>query len=463
TIGLAEEYIPLVAILITLCVGMRMDTVAAVGIMVVGYGIGYGTAVMNPFTVLVAQEVAGVTPVSGLWYRVAMFIPLFALGFWHVLRYARKVRADASSSLVADVSEAQPPEPPEVEDLNGRQKWVLVATLATLAVVVWGIKAHQWYFIELGGIFLGMAILVGLLAGLLVGLSAKGVAPSEVAGGVRALRTAMLPVASSDPDVLVDTAGTGGGTVTTFNISTAAAFVVAGAGVPVAKHGNRSFTSRSGSADVLEALGVSIDLTPERMSEVLEEAGIVFMFAPLLHPAMRFLGPVRRGLGIRTMMNILGPLTNPAGARRQVVGVADAGLLDLIPGALRELGHLRALVVHGSPGLDEVSPLGPTRVVELKDGELSDYELGLEHVGLSPVEPADIRGGDPEDNARIVTSVLAGDVGAPRTVVLLNAAAALLVADRADDWPTAVSLAEDAIDSGAAAAALERLRVSTSG
>lgn len=301
------------------------------------------------------------------------------------------------------------------------------------------------------------------MAGLLVGLSAKGLAPSEVAGGVRALRTAMLPVASSDPDVLVDTAGTGGGTVTTFNISTAAAFVVAGAGVPVAKHGNRSFTSRSGSADVLEALGVSIDLTPERMSEVLEEAGIVFMFAPLLHPAMRFLGPVRRGLGIRTMMNILGPLTNPAGARRQVVGVADAGLLDLIPGALRELGHLRALVVHGSPGLDEVSPLGPTRVVELKDGELSDYELGLEHVGLSPVEPADIRGGDPEDNARIVTSVLAGDVGAPRTVVLLNAAAALLVADRADDWPTAVSLAEDAIDSGAAAAALERLRVSTSG
>jgi anthranilate phosphoribosyltransferase len=301
------------------------------------------------------------------------------------------------------------------------------------------------------------------MAGLLVGLSAKGVAPAEVAGGVRALRTAMLPVASSDRDVLVDTAGTGGGTVTTFNISTAAAFVVAGAGVPVAKHGNRSFTSRSGSADVLEALGVSIDLTPERMSEVLEEAGIVFMFAPLLHPAMRFVGPVRRGLGIRTMMNILGPLTNPAGARRQVVGVADAGLLDLIPGALRELGHLRALVVHGSPGLDEVSPLGPTRVVELKDGELSDYDLELEHVGLSPVEPADIRGGEPEDNARIVTSVLAGDVGAPRTVVLLNAAAALLVADRADDWPTAVSLAEDAIDSGAAAAALERLRVSTSG
>lgn len=301
------------------------------------------------------------------------------------------------------------------------------------------------------------------MAGLLVGLRAKGLAPSEVAGGVRALRSAMVPVASSDPDGLVDTAGTGGGAVTTFNISTAAAFVVAGAGVPVAKHGNRSFTSRSGSADVLEALGVTIDLTAERMGEVLEEAGIVFMFAPLLHPAMRFVGPVRKGLGIRTVMNILGPLTNPAGARRQVVGVADAELLDLIPGALKELGHLRALVVHGSPGLDEVSPLGPTRVVELKDGELSEYDLELENVGLSPVAPQDIAGGEPEDNARMVTSVLAGDVGAPRTVVVLNAAAALLVADRADDWPAAVSLAEDAIDSGAAAAALERLRVSTSG
>ena len=188
TIGLAEEYIPLVAILITLCVGMRMDTVAAVGIMVVGYGIGYGTAVMNPFTVLVAQEVAGVTPVSGLWYRVAMFIPLFALGFWHVLRYARKVRADASSSLVADVSEAQPPEPPEVEDLNGRQKWVLVATLATLAVVVWGIKAHQWYFIELGGIFLGMAILVGLLAG----MSLDDMARRFIEGAGELVGTALL-------------------------------------------------------------------------------------------------------------------------------------------------------------------------------------------------------------------------------------------------------------------------------
>ena len=253
-----------------------------------------------------------------------------------------------------------------------------------------------------------------------------------------------------------------GGTVTTFNISTAAAFVVAGAGVPVAKHGNRSFTSRSGSADVLEALGVTIDLSPERMGEVLAEAGIVFMFAPLLHPAMRHVGAVRKGLGIRTLMNILGPLTNPAGARRQVIGVADEPLLDLVPQALAELDHLRALVVHGSAGLDEVSPLGPTRVAELKDGELNYYDLELENVGLSAVEAAEIAGGEPKDNARIVQSVLAGDAGAPRTVVVLNAAAALLVADRATDWPAAVALAEEVIDSGAARAALERLRVSTS-
>jgi uncharacterized ion transporter superfamily protein YfcC len=164
TIGMAEEYIPLVAILITLCVGMRMDTVAAVGIMVVGYGIGYGTAVMNPFTVLVAQEVAGLTPVSGLGFRLAMFLPFFAIGFWHVLRYARRVRANSADSLVADVDEAQPPQPPEVGALNGRQKQVLAVTLVALLVVVWGIKQHQWYFVELGGVFLALAIGVGLLA-----------------------------------------------------------------------------------------------------------------------------------------------------------------------------------------------------------------------------------------------------------------------------------------------------------
>jgi len=296
------------------------------------------------------------------------------------------------------------------------------------------------------------------MAGLLMGLRVKGVSPAEVAGGVRALRKAMVPVASADPDVLVDTAGTGGGTVTTFNISTAAAFVVAGAGAPVAKHGNRSFTSRSGSADVLEALGVRIDLTAEQMASVLSEAGIVFMFAPLLHPAMRHVGPVRRGLGVRTLMNLLGPLTNPAGARRQVVGVADERLLDLIPGALQELGHLRALVVHGRPGMDEVSPMGPTRVAELHDGEITEYELDLADLGIEPVSAAGLAGGEPEDNAVILEAVLAGEDGAARTAVVLNAAAAILVADLADSWPAACVLAADVIDDGRASRALDALR-----
>ena len=296
------------------------------------------------------------------------------------------------------------------------------------------------------------------MAGLLIGLRTKGVTSSEVAGGVRALRGAMLPVACADPDLLVDTAGTGGGSVTTFNISTAAAFVVAGAGAPVAKHGNRSFTSRSGSADVLEALGVRIELTADQMSEILTEAGIVFMFAPLLHPAMRHVGPVRRGLGVRTMMNVLGPLTNPAGARRQVVGVADPQLLELLPGALAELGHLRALVVHGAPGIDEVSPLGPTRVAEVRDGVVEEYVLELEDLGLEPVDPQGLAGGEPEDNARIIEQVLSGERGGARTAVVLNAAAAILVADLASSWTEAVTLAGETIDGGKARSALDALR-----
>jgi anthranilate phosphoribosyltransferase len=271
----------------------------------------------------------------------------------------------------------------------------------------------------------------------------------------------MVPVASSAPDLLVDTCGTGGGAVTTFNISTAAALVAAGAGVAVAKHGNRSFTSKCGSADVLEALGVAIELSPERMGEVLEEVGIVFMFAPLLHPAMRHVGPVRRALGISTIMNILGPLTNPAGARRQVVGVADPALLGLIPDALRELGHLRALVVHGAPGMDEVSPTGPTRVVELRDGRLQEYEITPGQLGVEPAEPEGLSGGEPRHNADVIESVLAGEQGSPRTAVVVNAAAALLVGDAAEDWQTAARLAEASIDEGRAAAALARLRAAT--
>jgi anthranilate phosphoribosyltransferase len=299
------------------------------------------------------------------------------------------------------------------------------------------------------------------MAGLLVGLRAKGIAPSEVAGGVRALRKAMVPVTAHAPERLVDTAGTGGGSVTTFNISTAAALVVAGAGVPVAKHGNRSFTSKCGSADVFEALGVKIDLAPERMAEVLDEAGIVFMFAPLLHPAMRHVGPVRRALGITTIMNILGPLTNPAGAKRQVVGVADPALLGLVPDALRALGHVRALVVHGAIGVDEVSPAGVTRVSELADGEILEYEITPADVGLEDVRVEALAGGDPERNAAMIEAILSGEQGPTRSAVVMNAAAALIAADAADSWERGARMAEASLDEGKAAEALERLRAAT--
>jgi len=301
------------------------------------------------------------------------------------------------------------------------------------------------------------------MAGLLVGLRAKGVRPVEVAGGVRALREAMIQVPASDPSSLVDTAGTGGGGITTFNISTAAALVAAGAGVRLAKHGNRSFTSRSGSADVLEALGVRIDLTPERMGEILESEGIVFMFAPLLHPAMRHVGPVRRGLGIATVMNLLGPLTNPAGARRQVMGVADPRLLSLVVHALRELGQERALVVHGARGLDAISPVGPTHVSELSAGGIREYDVTPAALGLAEADLGDLQGGSPEENAQTIRAVLAGASGGPRTATLLNAAAAIYVAGLATSLEEAVSRAAASVDEGRAREALERLRVASNG
>lgn len=299
------------------------------------------------------------------------------------------------------------------------------------------------------------------MAGFLVGLRAKGVHPVEVAGGVRALRRAMVPVSAEDPSSLVDTAGTGGGVITTFNISTAAALVAAGAGVRLAKHGNRSFTSRSGSADVLEALGVRIDLTPERMGEILAEEGIVFMFAPLLHPAMRHVGPVRRGLGIATVMNILGPLTNPAGARRQVMGVADPRLLELVAGALAELGQERALVVHGAPGMDEISPSGATRVAELRDGRVLCYDTTPAELGVEEAPLDGLAGGGPDDNARTILALLDGEPGAARTATLLNAAGAIYVAGRAATLSEGVTRAAAAVDDGRARDALERLRAAT--
>jgi anthranilate phosphoribosyltransferase len=298
------------------------------------------------------------------------------------------------------------------------------------------------------------------IAALLVALKARHETPQQVAGGVRALRSAMIPVAASDPDHLVDTCGTGGGAVTTFNISTAAALVAAGAGVRIAKHGNRSFSSRCGSADILEALDVPIELSPDGMAEVLERAGIVFMFAPLLHPAMRHVAPVRRELRMPTIMNLLGPLTNPAGARRQVVGVADPALLDLIAAALLELGHIRALVVHGEPGMDELSPIGPTRVLDVRDGGIADSTIDLRD--LLPrrnLDPADLAGGNPADNARIVLAILRGTApDAARAAVVINAAAAIYVAGLEDSLADGLVRAEDSIDSGRALHVLDRLR-----
>jgi anthranilate phosphoribosyltransferase len=297
------------------------------------------------------------------------------------------------------------------------------------------------------------------IAALLIALRTRGESPGVVAGGVRALRGAMVRVPAEDVDSLVDTCGTGGGQLTTFNISTAAAFVAAGAGVRIAKHGNRSFSSRCGSADILEALDIRIELTPEGMGTVLDQAGIVFMFAPLLHPAMRHVAPVRRELRMPTVMNILGPLTNPAGARRQVVGVADPALLELIAAALAQLGHLRALVVHGEPGIDELSPIGPTRVLELRDGTITDSTIDMREFLSGNLDPASLAGGDPADNARLVLDVLRGTAPeAARAAVVVNAAAAIYIGDRADSLVEGIEVAESVISSGAALAALDGLR-----
>ncbi len=299
------------------------------------------------------------------------------------------------------------------------------------------------------------------MSALLVAIRVRGAVPEEVAGGVRALRRAMVPV-PTDPEGLVDTCGTGGGALTTFNISTAAALLAAGAGVRVAKHGNRSFTSRCGSADVLEALGVRLELSPEHEAEVLARCGLVFMFAPLHHPAMRHVGPVRRELGMPTIMNVLGPVTNPAGARRQVVGVSDPALLPLIAGALHELGHDHALIVHGEPGLDELSPLGTTRLFDVGPDGVEEGVFDPAELGWKGFAAADLAGGERDDNARRVVDVLRGRVGgAARAAVTLNAGAALYVAGVGASLVDGVARAEAALDAGAGWEKLQALREAT--
>ena len=296
------------------------------------------------------------------------------------------------------------------------------------------------------------------IAAVLVGLRVKGETPAEVAAVVRAMRRAMIALPAARAEELVDTCGTGGGSVATFNISTAAALLAAGAGVRIAKHGNRSFTTQCGSADVLEALGVGIDVPVEVMERALREAGIVFMFAPLMHPAMRHVGPVRGELGIPTVMNIVGPLANPAFAGRQVVGVGDAGRVPLIAGALRELGTVHAMVVHGEPGLDELSPLGPSRVIEIRDGETREWTIEPERYGLTASRD-ELAGGSPAANAETVVRVLSGEGNPGATAaVLLNAAAALYVGALAATFDDAVDRARAALAAGAGMGALERLR-----
>jgi len=297
------------------------------------------------------------------------------------------------------------------------------------------------------------------IAALLAGLRVRGDTAEIVAGVARSLRRAMLPLDLPNPDGLVDTCGTGGGAVGTFNISTAAAIVAAGAGVRIAKHGNRSFTSRSGSADVLEALGVQIDVDPSAMRDAFEAAGFVFMFAPRMHPAMRHVGPVRRELAIPTVMNVVGPLANPARAGRQVMGVADAGRLDTIASALHELGTVHSLVVHGEPGMDEISPLGRTRVIELAAGGRSEWWIDPERLGVCATHADELAGGTPADNASLVEACLSG-TAPPGAVaaVALNAGAAIYISGIEATYERGVRRAQAAMQGGAATAALDRLR-----
>lgn len=300
------------------------------------------------------------------------------------------------------------------------------------------------------------------VAALLMGLRVKGETADELAGVVRALREAMIVLPAESPEALVDTCGTGGGALTTFNISTAAALLAAGMGVRVAKHGNRSFTSRSGSADVLEALGVIVETTPDAMAATLRDAGIVFMFAPLMHPALRHVGPVRRELAVPTVMNIVGPLANPARAGRQVVGVAEQARLPLLADALAALGSVRAVVVHGEPGLDEISPLGITHVREARDGAVQAWTIDPAAYGLAVNDAIELAGGDPSANATVIEDVLqgAGTAGA-RAAVLLNAAAAWYVSRDDVTYADAVDAARVALDAGRGLAALERLRTAS--
>ena len=289
------------------------------------------------------------------------------------------------------------------------------------------------------------------IAALLAALAVRGVTSDELAGFADAMRaTAVrLPFSEAERATLVDTCGTGGDGSGTFNISTAVALVAAAAGAKIAKHGNRSLTSRCGSADVLDALGVPAALNPEQAVACLRTTGFVFLFAPLMHPAMQRVQPIRRALGIRTVFNILGPLTNPAQAPAQVLGVYAASLVPLIAEAMAQLGVRHGLAVHGADGLDEITLSGATEIAEVKDGSIRIWKFLPEDVGLEPAPASALAGGDAQDNAAILRAIFAGEKGPRRDIVLVNAAAALIAAGLAVDFPGGVARAAQAIDSGA--------------
>ena len=294
------------------------------------------------------------------------------------------------------------------------------------------------------------------VAGLLVAMAAKGETIDEIAGAATAMRERVMRIDTCGADV-VDTCGTGGTGLSTFNVSTAAALVAAGAGVVVAKHGNRTSTRASGSADVLATLGVNIEAPADAVGRCLAEAGVCFCFAVKCHPAMKYAAPVRKQLGVRTVFNILGPLTNPAGARRQVMGVFDEALTEKIAGVLGALGALRAMVVHGEDGLDEISTTCITKVAEWRDGKVRSYTIQPEDFRLPRVRIEDLLIDSADQSAAVIREVLAGRPGPARDITVLNAAAAIVVADKADSIEKAMPLAQQSIDSGAAAAALDKL------
>jgi anthranilate phosphoribosyltransferase len=296
------------------------------------------------------------------------------------------------------------------------------------------------------------------ISAFLMGLRMKGETPGELLGFARAMREKTIRIdACVEPEPLLDTCGTGGGAGSTFNISTVAAFVVAGAGVRVAKHGNRSFSGQCGSADILEHLGVEVSQPPERVAQAIREIGIGFLFAPLLHPAMKHAQPARLELKMRTVFNLLGPLTNPAGASRQLIGAPSAHTAELLAHALAGLGSERAFVIHGSDGLDEVTTTGPTLVFEIAGSNVRSFQWTPAEFGVELASIGDLRGGDRARNSEIATAVLKGEMGAQRDVVLVNSAAALIVSGVADSPLEAMERAAHSIDSGAAWMKLRRL------